>query len=102
MSISNQNITLIAFFFKNFFLPADCKLLSFSDKEIDHLSEKFSIRFKKTGSEYLCYYSILPGKSGVGGTKFFAFCYMLNNLGFKLATEESFDVQLKRHLENIK
>ena len=71
------------------------------ESECIFLASQLNVRFKKTSSGFMCFYSSRPGLSGLGVNRCQAFIYMLNNLGFKFDPSSDFLEQLETFFEEL-
>lgn len=54
-----------------------------NEAECLFLAIHYNVRFKKTASGFIAFFSPRPGLSGMGECRIRAFIFMLNNLGFQ-------------------
>lgn len=77
---------------------------SFSDldeAECLFMASTYNVRFKKTATGYMCFFSSRPGLSGMGESRIRAFIFMLNNLGFKRDPNLEFLDQMDGFFNNL-
>lgn len=80
-------------------MPDSMEKLDFQPDEIEFLSSQCSIRFKESKSGFICYYSTLPGKQGIGSSPFIAFCFMLRSMDFIINKDMTLSEQLQLHFQ---